>query len=470
MISLQHAAPGAPSDHAHQEEADHVHHAVADSHASSHTHAGQDEGGQHEAEFLFLSEAAQKNVGLELMTVRLQPFNRAITVPATVTEQAGRTQIEVSAPMTGTVTRIYPLQGETVTPGQPLFDLRLTHEDLVEAQNQLLRTAEELDVIQREVRRLEKVTGSGAIAGFDPETTRSRAEILDAVKRLTVELPDGGATMLDSVAQIYLAGGPNMIKREQARRRIVLQCNTSGRGLVDVVRDIKMRLAPIERSLPHEYFIEYGGQFESQQSAARVIGVLFATSLVGMFLVLYTMFRSANLSLQVMIALPAAFVGAVAALWLTGQTLTVASMVGFISLCGIASRNGILLINHYLHLVTYEGEKWSRAMVVRAGKERVAPVLMTALTSGIGLVPLVMAAGQPGKEILYPVATVIIGGLVTSTLAEFFVRPALFCRFGLRAGRRVLEETQHETPMVELGDGKYHADLVHDDQPDTVSI
>src|SRR4030067_908127 len=130
------------------------------------------------------------------------------------------------------------------------------------------------------------------------------------------------------------------------------------------------------------------------------------------------------------------FIGAVAAIKLTGQTLTIASMVGFISLCGIATRNGILLLDHYLHLVKYEGETWSRAMIVRAGQERLAPVLMTALTAGIGLVPLAMAAGQPGKEILYPVATVIIGGLISSTLLEFFVRPALFWALGREAGPR----------------------------------
>ncbi len=127
-------------------------------------------------------------------------------------------------------------------------------------------------------------------------------------------------------------------------------------------------------------------------------------------------------------------------------------MVGFISLCGIASRNGILLINHYLHLVKYEGEGWTREMVVRAGKDRLAPVLMTALTSGIGLVPLALAAGEPGKEILYPVATVIIGGLVTSTLLEFLVRPALFWTLGMGAARRVIDSTAEVVELVEEGE------------------
>ena len=277
-------------------------------------------------------------------------------------------------------------------------------------------------------------------------------ENLEVVKRLSIALPGGGTTMLQSVAKIDPeATGPNSIRREMMQPRIAVQCNVAGRGLVDVVRDIKKRLEPIEAELPDNYFIEYGGQFESQQSAARRISVLFAVSLVGMFLVLYMMFRSVNLSLQVMVALPMAFIGSVAALWITGQTLTVAAMVGFISLSGIASRNGILLISHYLHLVKYEGETWSREMVVRAGKQRLAPVLMTALTSGIGLLPLALAAGEPGKEILYPVATVIIGGLISSTLLEFFVRPALFWRFGIGAAKRVVGESSDEVRLVEEG-------------------
>jgi HME family heavy-metal exporter len=274
----------------------------------------------------------------------------------------------------------------------------------------------------------------------------------EALKRLVIELPGGGTTKLEDVAQIYTAGGPNTINREQVRRRIIVQCNVSDRGLVDVVEDIKQRLAPIEANLPTGYFTEYSGQFESQQSASRMIVVLFAISLVGMFTLLFKMFGSANLALQVMIALPMAFIGSVAALYVTGQTLTIASMVGFISLCGIASRNGILLINHYLHLVKHEGETWSQDMIVRAGKDRLAPVLMTALTSGIGLVPLAMAAGEPGKEILYPIATVIIGGLVTSTLLEFLVRPALFWTFGMGAARRVVESNQQNIVLVEEED------------------
>jgi len=274
-------------------------------------------------------------------------------------------------------------------------------------------------------------------------------ENLEALRRLSIILPGGGTTPLSTVAKIYVDSGPNTINREKVRRRIVVQCNVSGRGLVDVVEEIQTLQQPIAASLPPGYFVEYGGQFESQKSASRVIGVLFTISMLGVFLVLFTLFRSANFSLQVMAALPMAFIGSVAALVVTDQTLTVAAMVGFISLGGIASRNGILLLNHYLHLVQHEGETWSKEMIIRAGQERLAPVLMTALTSGIGLVPLALSAGEPGKEVLYPVATVIIGGLLSSTLLEFFVRPALLWRFGREAGEHIIHTSSKEIVLEE---------------------
>ncbi len=273
------------------------------------------------------------------------------------------------------------------------------------------------------------------------------------LRRLVLDVPSGGRVPLESVAEILEASGPNTIQRENVRRRIVVQCNTSGRDLAGVVNEIQERVAPIQAELPSGYFIEYGGQFESQRSATRMIGLLSLISLAGMFLALYTLFRSVNLSLQVLSALPMAAIGAVAALVVTGQSLTVASMVGFISLSGIASRNGILLIAHYLHLVRYEGEQFTPEMIERAGKERLAPMLMTALTAGIALVPLILAADQPGKEILYPVATVIVGGLVSSTLLDFFIHPALFWCFG----RRDAEEHLHDKERDELQESDTHA-------------
>lgn len=275
-------------------------------------------------------------------------------------------------------------------------------------------------------------------------------EDIEELKRLSIQLPEGGTLPLSGLAKVYKASGPNVVQRENVRRRVVIQCNVADRGVVDVVKDIQTAIEPIVSQLPSGYFVEYGGQFQSQKSASRVISALFGVAMVGIFLVLFTLFRSVNLSLQVMAALPMAFIGSVAALVLTGQTLTIAAMVGFISLAGIASRNGILLLQHYLHLVEHEGEGFTPSMIVRAGLERLAPVLMTALTSGIALVPLVLSAGEAGKEILYPVATVILGGLISSTALDFFVHPALFYLFGMKSAARVVNESAHEVELDEF--------------------
>ena len=279
------------------------------------------------------------------------------------------------------------------------------------------------------------------VVRLDDEFRQDTAKL----RRLSLNLPSGGRIPLDQIARIERGSGPNTINRENVRRRIIVQCNTAGRDLNSVVVDIKSRLAPIQASLPTGYFLEYGGQFESARHATRVIVLLGLLSLAAMFLALYTLFHSTNLALQVLAALPMAAIGAVAAMVITKQSLTVASMVGFISLSGIASRNGILLIAHYLHLVRHEGEQFTPAMIERAGKERLAPMLMTALTAGIALIPLVLAADEPGKEILYPVATVILGGLISSTFLDFFVHPALFWCFGRKQAERQLRGLGRET-------------------------
>lgn len=271
-------------------------------------------------------------------------------------------------------------------------------------------------------------------------------ESIDEISQLALQLPGGGSVPLDDVADILPDRmGPNMIKRESTRRRIVVQCNTADDVAVsEVVSAIRERLKPLEKRLGTGYYIEYAGQFKSEEEARKRIALLSIGAVLGMFLVLYTLFHSVNLSLQVMSALPMAAIGAVAALIITGQNLSLPAIVGFISLAGIASRNGILLISHYLHLVRHEGEAFSIEMVVRAGKERTAPVLMTALTSGIGLLPLAFAAGEPGKEILYPVATVIIGGLMSSTLLDFFIHPALFWTFGRSSAEKLILDSKAE--------------------------
>jgi HME family heavy-metal exporter len=249
--------------------------------------------------------------------------------------------------------------------------------------------------------------------------------------RLRLELPGGrGQVALGELADVGEGSGANLINRENARRRIVIRVNARGRDLASVVADLRQRVDErVRPTLPAGYFVEYGGQFESQRRATLLLCGLAVVSFAGMFMVLYLLYPSVRIVLQILNALPAAFVGGVLALVLTGQTLTVAGLVGFISLAGIAARNGILLVTHYFHLMKHEGENFTPATVLRGSLERLAPVLMTALTAGIGLFPLVLGGRQTGREILYPVATVILGGLVTSTLCEFLVHPGLFWRF-----------------------------------------
>jgi len=194
--------------------------------------------------------------------------------------------------------------------------------------------------------------------------------------------------------------------------------------------------------------IELTGLFQSEQESTRRLLLLSIFSLGMIFLVLYRMFHSGNIAFQIMSSLPMALVGAVIAMLLTGQERSIPNLVGMISLCGIASRNGILLIDHYFHLMRYEGMTFSRELLIKAGKDRVAPVLMTALTSALGLIPLTLSPETPGREILYPIATVVVGGLITSTLMEFFVRPALFWLFGQKSVRRLMEEGLFEKDVL----------------------
>lgn len=255
---------------------------------------------------------------------------------------------------------------------------------------------------------------------------------------LRVDLPGSkGQIRLKDIADIpEVAGGPNQVNHENARRRAVIRCNVSGRDLGSVVREIEAKVRA-EVELPEGYYVEYGGQFEAQRSATLLISGLACVSVAGIFLVLFLLYPSARISLQVLNAVPTAFIGGVLALAFTGQTLTVASLVGFVSLGGIAVRNGILLVTHYFHLMREQELPFSQETILRGSLERLAPVLMTALTAGIGLVPLVAGGSKPGLEILYPVSTVILGGLITSTFCEFLIHPGLFWKFSGRDAERL---------------------------------
>lgn len=253
-------------------------------------------------------------------------------------------------------------------------------------------------------------------------------------------LPSGEHVLVQDVAQIYSGTGPNMINREDMLRRIVVSANSHGRDLGSVVEEVQ-NLIQSKVKLPTGYFIKYGGQFESQKNASRLILFLGILSLMGIFLTLYIHFRSVAITLQIMLNVPLALIGSIIAIYLSERVLSVATLIAFITLCGIASRNGIMMISHYIHLVKEEGESFSPQMIIRGSLERLVPVLMTALSAILALIPIALSKGEPGKEILYPVAVVIIGGLISSTLLDILVTPAVFYRFGKKSVERLTSST-----------------------------
>lgn len=259
---------------------------------------------------------------------------------------------------------------------------------------------------------------------------------IDAIAEMLVDTPSGEKVPLSLLADVREAKGPNIINRENVRRRIVVSANVSERDLGSTVADMKAAVAAV--TLPQGYSVSFEGQFESQQEATRLIGLLSLFTLGTMFLLLYSHFRSAMIVAQILLNIPLAFIGGLALTYLMVGTVSIATLVGLITLAGIASRNTIMMISHYLHLMEHEGAAFDRAMVVRGSLERLVPVTMTALVAGLALIPLVLAAGEPGKEILYPVAVVILGGLLSSTLLDMAVTPAVFFRFGRRAAERHL--------------------------------
>ena len=260
-----------------------------------------------------------------------------------------------------------------------------------------------------------------------------------------IEAP-GGRVPLSLLAELRDTDGPNQILRENGRRRIVVLANTDGSDMAAIIARIRGEMEAA--SLPPGYFFTLEGTFQAQEEAARLIAGLSLVSLALIFMVLYSRYKSAVLALIIMGNVPLALVGAIAALWIAGQPLSVASMIGFITLAGIATRNGILKVSHYLNLALLEREKWGLALVIRGSLERLTPVLMTALSAGFALIPLMIGASEPGKEILHPVAVTIFGGLVTATLLDTFLTPLLFHRFGRPALER-LRDVQQELKVAE---------------------
>jgi Cu(I)/Ag(I) efflux system membrane protein CusA/SilA len=256
-------------------------------------------------------------------------------------------------------------------------------------------------------------------------------------------MPNAQKVKVSDVAEVYEGTGPNMVNRENLQRRIVISANSHGRDLGSLIKEIQSNISK-NVTLPEGYFIEYGGQFESQQSASKLILFLGIISLLGVFLVLYIHFKSVALTLQIMLNIPLALIGSIVAIYLTEREMSVATMIAFITLCGIASRNGIMMISHYIHLVKEEGEEFTEHMIIRGSLERLVPVLMTALSAILALTPLLFAKGEPGKEILYPVAVVIIGGLLSSTVLDIFVTPAVFFKYGKKSLEHITHPAKDE--------------------------
>jgi Cu/Ag efflux pump CusA len=256
----------------------------------------------------------------------------------------------------------------------------------------------------------------------------SARESVESISGTLIDTPIGSKIPISQVAEVKVDQGPNTINRENVQRRIIIQANVAERDLGSVIEDVKQAINK-QVSLPQGYFLQYGGQFESQEKAARQITLLSLVAIGGIFLLLYIALGSMRPALLVMANLPLALIGGIAMVFISGGTLSVASLVGFITLFGIATRNGIMLITHYIHLIAEEGLSF-RDAIVQGSLERLSPIMMTALVTGIGLVPLALGKGDPGKEIQQPMAVVILGGVITSTLLNMVVIPALYLKFG----------------------------------------
>jgi Cu/Ag efflux pump CusA len=251
----------------------------------------------------------------------------------------------------------------------------------------------------------------------------------DRIADLPIDTPNGSPVPVRLLADVRREQGPNMILRENVQRRIVISCNVAGRDLGSVVDDIKSAIAQ-SGPMPAGYRVEYGGQFESQQSASRRLLVLGIAVIAGLFMLLVLALGRSDDALLVMLNLPLALIGGVAGVFLSGGVLSVASMIGFITLFGIATRNGIMLISHVHHLMEVEGVTPFREAVERGAHERIVPILMTAMAAGLALIPLALGGGKTGSEIQTPMAIVILCGLITSTLLNMIVVPTLYLRFG----------------------------------------
>jgi CzcA family heavy metal efflux pump len=263
-------------------------------------------------------------------------------------------------------------------------------------------------------------------------TPQTRSDV-SSMSNLLIDTPSGQRVRLADVASVRVRPVPNVIERQADSRRIDVAANVQGRDLGSVVRDIQDRLAHV--SYPRGYHAELLGEYKERQSAQSRLFTTAFIAAVAIFLLLQMSFGSWRLATFSFLALPIALVGGVLAAYVGGRVISLGSLVGFFTVFGIAARNGILLINHCQHLEKFEGETFGPSLVLRGARERLSPILMTSLATGLALVPLVILGDRPGHEIEYPLAVVILGGLITSTLLNLFVVPSLYLRFARRPGR-----------------------------------
>ena len=267
-----------------------------------------------------------------------------------------------------------------------------------------------------------------------PQDWRGDAE---TIRNLPIHTTTGDHILLHLVADVREATGPSSVYRENTQRRYVVSIKPTARDVGALVKQLEEKVRT-GVPLPEGVFISYEGDFQAQRAAAKRIAIFFAGVLVVIVLLLWSYFRSLILACQVLLNLPLALIGSLAFTWWLADNINIATLVGFIAVGGIAARNGIMMISHYLHLMKHEGEGFTYAMIERGTLERFLPVTMTALSAGIALIPFVIAMGDPGKEIISPVAVCIVGGLVTSTLLDFAVTPAVFRLFGRKAAMKAL--------------------------------
>jgi Cu/Ag efflux pump CusA len=253
---------------------------------------------------------------------------------------------------------------------------------------------------------------------------------LTNIREMLIDTPGGGHVRLADIASVSVKATPNMIQRENAARRLDVQANVRGRALGHVVKDVEARLAGVQ--FPVGYHSHLLGEWAERQAAQKRLLLLGIVAVVGILFLLETSFKSWRLGILSFVTLPSALVGGALAAYFTTGIVSLGSLVGFLTILGIAARNGIMMINHFQHLERYEGETFGPALVLRGAKERLSPILMTTLACGLALVPLVVMGSIPGHEIEHPMAVVILGGLVTSTLLNLFVVPSLYLQFGGR--------------------------------------